>query len=289
VNQELYNNDDSKDLKIIDDCIKDIATCPRNIYYRQICAGSLISKNYIITAAHCVSGYKQNNIPLGIAIGFSDIKHSNIDGKTRFITQVSPDDMIIHKDYTSEYGEKHQNDIALIKVTIPDNIAKYISFTNQSNFYINKSSYLLGWGFNSTITYYESIYGRRIVKALQPYNLLASNRFTLEQDNIEATNKRIVINDGAIPCIGDSGGPLITYDPNRQRYYLSAIISQLNEERKKGIHIGKKYDCTYPSYYTDVTKYTDWIYKETKNTVNINQGNFCDRFECNILPDWIFQ
>lgn len=281
--QEQY--DDNKDLKIINDCFKDINKCPKNIYYRQFCAGSLISQNYIITAAHCVSDYKQNNIPFGIAIGFSDIKHSNIDWKTRFITQVGPGDIIIHKDYKYDDENLIQNDIALIKVTLPYNIAKHISFTNQSNYYINKNSYLLGWGFDSKIKYYENIYGRLQDKTLRPYNLLLSSPFILIQDNVLGENKKIVINEGATPCMNDSGGPLITYDKYKKRYYLSGIISQVMHDDV--IHLS--FNCVNPSYYTDVTKYTDWIYKETKNTVNINQGNFCEGFGCDFLPDMVFQ
>lgn len=289
------NIPDGLDMSTYNKCSGNLSNCPSNIYYRFFCAGSLISNEWILTAEHCVYNIKKNKKNLGIAIGMYDLKHDNIDQKNRYIAEVQSENITLHDDicYVDEYGIPYcVNDIALIRINNPLNIGKTISLSNIDNYFDNKKSLLLGWGYNTTINI-QKINEKDHVFTSTPYKLLRSEQFFPTKLNLDNKLNRyykdeiyIEINNIATPsCTGDSGGPMISYDENAKKYYLTGIISSGGNatEYDSNNPLKAKQTCISPSFTTNISKYSKWIMDKTKiktgflkkeSTVKFDNGTF---------------
>jgi secreted trypsin-like serine protease len=275
------NIPDGFDMTTYNKCADNLSSCPSNIYYRFLCSGSLISNEWILTAEHCVYNFKKNKKNIGIAIGLYDLKHDNIDQKNSFVTEVSYEDIIIHDDICriDQPGQVIcTNDIALIRIKNPLNIGKTISLSNQDNFFINKNSLFLGWGFNTSINM-QIINEKNNLFTNRPYKILRSEKFLTSEANLNNKynhyykNKNIIeVNDGTNAlCNGDSGGPMVSYDKKVGSYYLTGIISlgyETSESDPDNASKTKK-TCINPSYIVNVSKYSDWIMDKTKNRIGL--------------------
>ncbi|XP_011504800.1 PREDICTED: chymotrypsin-1-like [Ceratosolen solmsi marchali] len=198
----------TKDLRIIGGQNARIKTYPFMASFRYIrnnvvvCGGSIISNQYILTAAHCLftqSG-DYSNIRVYTGITFMDAVSRGGHDIAR---------VFFHPAYTGEHTIEQmiQHDIAVVKI-------KHAIVFNQNKNMIDlpdrdiddeDSGYVLGWG---SISHPNNTFPMQLQKA---YMYIYPLRDCFEIYNLETAVGQFCAyyKENVGPCIGDSGGPLL--------------------------------------------------------------------------------
>ncbi|XP_017058990.1 brachyurin [Drosophila ficusphila] len=202
------------------------------------CGASLISDRYLLTAAHCVEKAVAITYYLG---GVERLTPRQL------IRSTNPQ-VTIHPGFNCETLE---NDIAVLR--LPEDAVSCdsikpirlpgISSSRTTYDYVPATA--SGWGRMND----ES-------SAISDSLRFVSQYVESNEDceycyaNIKPTNICMDTTGGRSTCTGDSGGPLVYKDPSQDSDLLIGITSY-----------GKKSGCTkgYPSVFTRVTAYLDWI------------------------------
>jgi len=216
-------------------------------YQAQFCGASLIDKNWVLTAAHCLvdKGVTTKVKDVNVLVGASDL----IGGGTR----KSIKQIIVHPDFVESTGN---NDIALLELDTKTNVSP-IKVTDR-DVPNGTSAMVIGWGAltkNST-SFPSELYevdlplvDRQVCEALY-----GKTEFT---DNMLCAG---YTQGGKDTCQGDSGGPLMA---NINGYYQQIGITSW------GI------SCAEPGLYgayTRLSKYKSWISSKTKDSSDSSGG-----------------
>ncbi|KAJ8672535.1 hypothetical protein QAD02_003794 [Eretmocerus hayati] len=226
----------------------------------HFCGGSIISENFILTAAHCFNQTSPNLVT--VKAGGADIDHG---------TKYAVDKIVIHEKYNRKTLE---NDIALVKLTKPIKFNRTIQpvrmFKRGERVVEGHYVIAIGWGAmrepnDTSIAIEDDTAARegfvrvgngkiskgkvypvklrsvdlRVISNKSCAKRYASPRVLQKKMCLESPMKDV--------CSGDSGGPVYAYDR------LAGIISG-------------GYGCArgYPGTVVEVAEYRDWIYQNTK-------------------------
>ncbi|EFA04659.1 chymotrypsin-like proteinase 5B precursor precursor [Tribolium castaneum] len=205
----------------------------------HICGGSIIAKDWVVTAAHCVAG--------GQPPAYTVVAGSNqLDSPNA--TRIAVQKIIVHPDWNPSLIT---NDVALLKLATPIRESEFIQIISLESQNVDavRNCTLIGWGRTS--------YPGSIPNDLQFLDLV-SLPFTECKDRwasinpVYPTEICTFTKSGEGACHGDSGGPLI--DETKKNPVLIALVSW-----------GSPCARGMPDVYTRVSSFYQWITKTITN------------------------
>ncbi|XP_033737053.1 chymotrypsinogen A-like [Pecten maximus] len=204
----------------------------------HFCGGSLISDQWVITAAHCL----QRHTPAEVTIYLGE---HHLDYVTGNENKMAIAEWIVHPTYApSQRGTP--NDIALVKldrtVDITGHYVRAACLPGTMDVFDGTDHCVIsGWG--STMGTADGKYLQHIAVPITPTQ--ACN----DSWNGVIDDRQICVGHGDVgACGGDSGGPLVCL---RDEHYILAGVTSWGSFSCQ--HYG------YPNIYTRVTSYIEWI------------------------------
>jgi len=232
------------------------------------CAASLISDEWLLTAAHCFYG-----MPSGFQLS-ALFGAYNLSADDQQLT-IPIDTIIIHENYNeSEYG---YNDLALLKLRRPitgrDSTcaqpialpvpAESIPAANESQVDVCK---ILGWGkTDGGADSISEVLTEKFVDVLtnkECQDLWSKSLFTSQTIYLENICANSFDKLGLTSCQGDSGGPLQCFYPgagDKKGWVLEGVSSWGSRACKK-----------FPSVYMRVELFYEWIHQYIKGPQHHN-------------------
>lgn len=222
------------------------------------CGGTLISSQYVLTAAHCVNNV-QEKVPIEVKVGSEDLK--SIGDEVQRIPIV---DVITHPRYKRSMN---YNDVAILKLRTPVRMTSSvrpicIQTKSLDNMDVspNTSFIVIGWGATS----FAEDGSNKLMKtpSLSLVDRLSCGKsFTgfnklprgLDDNMLCVVDTNVTRRSDA--CQGDSGGPLLMLaGPNQSIVGITAF--------------GQTCGGSVPGVYTAVYSYLEWIERQVWPEMN---------------------
>ncbi|GLV34375.1 uncharacterized protein CBL_00302 [Carabus blaptoides fortunei] len=213
-----------------------ILTVPGNDR-KGFCGGTLISENYVLTAAHCVDKMETIEVILG---GHRIKEYENTQ------VRMNCTEFIVHEDWSPTWM---RNDIALIKlpelVQLNDNIQPiHLPSKSENRKFEGHIVTVTGWGKDSDDSDGISPVLRHVqTTIISNPTCFLSFPFLISKTHICTSGE-----NGKSSCDGDSGGPLTTEENDR-----TFLIGLVSFGRNTGCEKG------YPAVFTRLTSFLTWI------------------------------
>jgi secreted trypsin-like serine protease len=226
-----------------------IADYPWQVFYESgnfTCGGSIISGDWIITAAHCTEDDSGNSIPVSqmdVIVGANNPRNA-LEGKKYFVSR-----FIRHENYDPV---TLNNDIALLQLSATINYVNATPVRLISK--IDSASGATDPGVMSWVTGYGLInaspqtYPPNLQKVQLP--LISDAQASTVWPTIAETDLMAgYLNGNKDACSGDSGGPMVV--PVDNEYKLAGLVSWGSS------------NCNTYGAYTRISTFESWINSKT--------------------------
>ncbi|CAK1556368.1 unnamed protein product [Leptosia nina] len=209
------------------------------------CGGSLISENYVLTAAHCLDTLDQIR-PSIARLGVVEIKEPRFNRETDIIIA----DITFYPQYSRK--EKY-HDLALLRLETPATLSPNLNpiclHTKDENPTVPLT--ITGWGKTSTTRDTRSNILLKANVSVVPISQCTESYMNWRRLPNGIARTQICAGDEFgkhDTCQGDSGGPLQALTEQDGNYRLIGVTS-----------FGRGCASTVPGVYTRVSEYLDWI------------------------------
>lgn len=221
---------------------------------RPFCGGALLSRRFVVTAAHCFlqSGHNPNDVEVRLG-------EHNITATESYEVTMQIAEMIPHPNYDQP---TYDSDILLLRLQQPVVYSDYIipicipsELRGERLIQPGKRGYAAGWGrteHSETAADFSDVL-RRARLSITDHQRCGEQHTHVITNNMFCAiggNRRNGVRDS---CSGDSGGPFIVKE--EERNYLVGIVSW-------GIGCA---NINFPGVYTRVGRFRHWILEHINN------------------------